>query len=101
MRTLAAVMLRRLINTGIDENWANLGDDKKNALKQELLVAVQHESDSNMRKKITDVIAELARFLIEDQTDGQNLWPEVLTFLFEMSSSANIAMKECALNLFT
>jgi hypothetical protein len=41
-----------------------LSEDKKSALKQELLVAVQHESDSNIRKKISDVIAELARFLI-------------------------------------
>ncbi len=94
-------MLRRLINTGVDENWANLGDEKKNALKRELLVAVQQENDPNVRKKITDVIAELARFLIEDQEGGQNQWPEVLTFLFELSSSTNIIMKECALNIFT
>jgi hypothetical protein len=101
MRTLAAVMLRRLINTGVDENWANLPDENKNGLKRELIVAVQHESDSTMRKKITDIIAELARFLIEEQPDGHNQWPEVLTFLFELSSSTNNAMKECALNLFT
>jgi len=63
-RTLSLVLLRRLISTSIEEHWNSLSEDKKSALKQELLVAVQHESDSNIRKKISDVIAELARFLI-------------------------------------
>jgi len=33
--------------------------------------------------------------------DGTNRWPEVLTFLFEMSSSPNVALRESALNIFT
>lgn len=98
-RTLSLVLLRRLISTSIEEHWNSLSEDKKNALKQELLVSVQHESDSNIRKKISDVIAELARFLID--SNGTNQWPEVLTFLFELSSSTNIILKECALNIFT
>jgi hypothetical protein len=39
-------------------------------------------------------------FLNLDGT-GSNQWPEVLTFLFELSSSTNIILKECALNIFT
>lgn len=98
-RTLALVMLRRLISTSVDENWANLNEQIKTTLKSELLTSVQQETDQSIRKKITDVIAELARFLIDD--DGTNRWPEVLQFLFELSNSQDINLKESALNIFT
>ena len=92
-------MLRRIISTSVEENWATLNEQIKVTLKAELLSAVQQEEDSGIRRKITDVIAELARFLIDE--DGTNRWPEVLTFLFEMTSSQNILLKESALNIFT
>jgi hypothetical protein len=57
-------MLRRLISTSVEENWNSLDEQIKNTLKAELLLAVQQENDQSIRKKITDVIAELARFLI-------------------------------------
>ena len=98
-RTLALVMLRRLISTSVEENWSGLSDDIKNTLKVELLAAVQQEQENSIRKKITDVIAELARFLIDEE--GTNRWPEVLTFLFEMSSSPNVMLREASLNIFT
>lgn len=63
-RTLALVMLRRLISTSVEENWSALDEQVKQTLKHELLTAVQAETDQSIRKKITDVIAELARFLI-------------------------------------
>jgi len=68
-------------------------------LKSELLTSIQREADNSVRKKITDVVAELARFLIDE--DGNNKWPEVLTFLFELSSSSNVFLRESALNIFT
>jgi hypothetical protein len=98
-KTLGLVMLRRLISTSIDENWEQLNDQIKNTLKVELLTACQHETDNSIRKKVTDVIAELARFLIDE--DETNRWPEVLQFLFEMSSSADVNLREASLNIFT
>lgn len=98
-RTLALVMLRRLISTSVEENWSGLSDTLKTTLKAELLAAVQQEQENSIRKKITDVIAELARFLIDEE--GTNRWPEVLTFLFEMSSSPNVMLREASLNIFT
>ena len=92
-------MLRRLISTSVEENWSTLDEQIKSTLKVELLNAVQQDSDQSIRKKITDVIAELARFLIDE--DGTNKWPEVLTFLFQLSSSNNVFLKESALNIFT
>jgi hypothetical protein len=51
-----------------------------------------------VRKKLADLVAEVARNLIDD--DGNNLWPEFLTFLFELASSPNHEMKEAALRMF-
>ncbi|RNA44474.1 Importin-5, partial [Brachionus plicatilis] len=93
------VMLRRLISTSVDENWSGLNEQVCSTLKSELLSAVQQEADQSIRKKITDVIAELARFLIDES--GSNKWPEVLQFLFELSSSSDANLKESALNIFT
>jgi len=98
-KTLGLVMLRRLISTSIDENWEQLNDQIKNTLKVELLTACQQETDNSIRKKVTDVIAELARFLIDE--DETNRWPEVLQFLFEMSSSPDVNLREASLNIFT
>ena len=117
-------MLRRLISTSVEENWSGLDEQIKVTVKVELLAAVQQEEDHSIRKKITDVIAELARFLIGmvalsvqccccccyvlnivawmiADEEGVNKWPEVLTFLFELSSSPNVYLREAALNIFT
>lgn len=51
-----------------------------------------------MRKKLCDIIGELAHNMIDDE--GNNKWPEFLQFLFESASSQNIAHKEIALTLF-
>jgi hypothetical protein len=95
-RTLALVRLRRLIA----ENWSSRSEAIKTTLKAELLTAVQQEQENSLRKKITDVVAELARFLI-DHLIGTSRWPELLTFLFEMSSSPNVVLREASLNIFT
>jgi hypothetical protein len=57
-------MLRRLISTSVEENWTGISEEIKNTLKIELINAVQQETDHSIRKKVTDTIAELARFLI-------------------------------------
>lgn len=67
-------------------------------VRAQLLASVQQEEDSGMRKKLCDIIGELAHNMIDDE--GNNKWPEFLQFLFESASSQNIAHKEIALTLF-
>lgn len=57
-------MLRRLISTSMEDNWEKLPLETKSLLKQDLLSSIPREADSSVRKKISDVIAELSRFLI-------------------------------------
>ena len=59
---------------------------------------MQNEPDKNVRRKVADLAAEVARNLTDD--DGNNLWPDFLKFLFTMASSPSSDAKEVALHMF-
>lgn len=61
---MAAVLLRRLLSSAFDEVYPTLPTDVQTAIKSELLMIIQMETQSSMRKKICDIAAELARNLI-------------------------------------
>ncbi|GAB1299187.1 Importin-5 [Apodemus speciosus] len=63
-RQMAAVLLRRLLSSAFDEVYPALPSDVQTAIKSELLMIIQMETQSSMRKKICDIAAELARNLI-------------------------------------
>ncbi|KAM9198032.1 LOW QUALITY PROTEIN: importin-5-like [Dugong dugon] len=97
-RQMAAVLLRRLLSSSFDEVYPTLPSDVQTAIKGELLMIIQMETQSSMRKKICDIAAELARNLIDE--DGNNQWPEGLKFLFYSVSSQNVGLREAALHIF-
>nr|XP_033804302.1 importin-5 [Geotrypetes seraphini] len=97
-RQMAAVLLRRLLSSSFEEVYPSLPLNIQTAIKTELLLAIQVENQTNMRKKICDIAAELARNLIDD--DGNNQWPEALKFLFDSVSSQNVGLREAALHIF-
>uniref|UniRef100_A0A663EW81 Importin 5 n=1 Tax=Aquila chrysaetos chrysaetos TaxID=223781 RepID=A0A663EW81_AQUCH len=78
-RQMAAVLLRRLLSSAFEEVYPALSPDDQTSIKSGLLLIIQLETQSSMRKKICDIVAELARNLIDE--DGNNQWPEVLKFL--------------------
>uniref|UniRef100_H3B692 Importin-5 n=1 Tax=Latimeria chalumnae TaxID=7897 RepID=H3B692_LATCH len=98
VRQMAAVLLRRLLSSTFDEIYPALPPDAQNAIKSEILLSIQMETSPNMRKKICDIAAELARNLIDD--DGNIQWQEVLKFLFDSVSSQNVVLREAALHIF-
>uniref|UniRef100_A0A8C3TI54 TOG domain-containing protein n=1 Tax=Chelydra serpentina TaxID=8475 RepID=A0A8C3TI54_CHESE len=95
---MAAVLLRRLLSSAFEEVYPALSPDVQTAIKSELLLIIQMETQSSMRKKICDIVAELARNLIDE--DGNNQWPEGLKFLFDSVSSQNVGLREAALHIF-
>uniref|UniRef100_S4RV35 Karyopherin (importin) beta 3 n=1 Tax=Petromyzon marinus TaxID=7757 RepID=S4RV35_PETMA len=98
-RQMAAVLARRLLSSSFEEVHPALPPELQLALRQQLLLGAQDASLSpNLRAKISDIIAELARNLIDD--DGNNQWPEVLKFLFDCVSSQNPLLREAALHIF-
>ncbi|XP_054270328.1 importin-5 isoform X2 [Macrosteles quadrilineatus] len=98
-RTMAAVLLRRLFTAEFSEFYASLTPEGQQQLKERLLLAVQSEQLDAIRRKICDVVAEVARNLLDD--DGNNLWPEFLQFLFQCANGQSPQLKEAALRMFT
>jgi len=97
-RSLAAVMLRRLFSNEFEEFFGKLPEEQKTLLKGQIITCVQNEPDKNVRRKVADLAAEVARNLTDD--DGNNLWPDFLKFLFTMASSPSSDAKEVALHMF-
>lgn len=64
-------------------------------LEYELLATVQTETQVGMRRKICEVVSELARQLLDEE--GINIWPDFLLFLFESASNGTLEIKESAL----
>ncbi|XP_057215943.1 importin-5-like [Triplophysa rosa] len=95
---MAAVLLRRLLSSSFEEVYPSMTLDIQTAVKTELLAGIQSETSSNIRKKISDIAAELSRNLIDD--DGNNQWPEILKFLFDSVNSQDVCQREAALHIF-
>lgn len=64
VKQMAAVLLRRLLSSSFEEVYPSLTIDMQTAIKTELLTGIQSDSSSNIRKKVCDIAAELARNLI-------------------------------------
>nr|CAG4643007.1 EOG090X00U8 [Ilyocryptus agilis] len=95
---MAAVLLRRVISNEFDDFYGKLSPENQVHLKNELLATIQSETQTGMRRKICEVVSELARQLLDE--DGNNLWPEFLRFLFESASNGTPELKESALQMF-
>ncbi|XP_071084426.1 importin-5-like [Haliotis cracherodii] len=98
-RSLANVLLRRLFTSNFEEFWPQVTEDLKNAIKKEMLLAVQEELTPPVRKKVCDALAELARNMIDEENNM--LWPDFLKFLFECANSQDPGLRESALHIFT
>ncbi|GAB0100009.1 importin-5 [Sergentomyia squamirostris] len=97
-RLMAAVVLRRLFSSEFQEFYPLLPPDCQAQLKQQIVALVQQDESPNMRRKICEVAAEVARNLMDD--DGNNQWPEFLNFLFQCASTPNSTLHESALQIF-
>lgn len=67
-------------------------------MKQQVLVLLRLEVSSHLKRKICEVVAEVARNLIDD--DGNNQWPEVLQLLFHCANAPDVQLQESALRIF-
>ena len=61
---MSAVLLRRLLSNSFEEVWPLIQPPLQEAIKQELMLAVQEELTPPVRRKVCDVVAELARNMI-------------------------------------
>ena len=99
IRTLAAVLLRRVFVNEYSLFEKQASPELNLQTKSSLLNLVQSEQLSIVRRKVCDAIAELAR--CSQDKDGNNLWPEVLPFLFELGRSEKSELREAALHIIS
>lgn len=95
---MAAVLLRRIF---IQLEYKDLVQDLPHELisncQIELLNAVQMETNSGIRRKICDAVAELARSCLD--ADNLNHWHELLKFLFQCCDKGQAELYTSALHI--
>ncbi|XP_052214366.1 importin-5-like isoform X7 [Dreissena polymorpha] len=99
IRTLAAVLLRRLFTNDFSEWWPKLPPEIQEGLKKELMNAIQEELTPPVKRKICDAAAELSRNLIDD--DNAQQWTDFLKFMFDCANNEDPSLKESALHIFS
>ncbi|CAB3220948.1 unnamed protein product [Arctia plantaginis] len=98
-RQTAAVLLRRLFSAEFFEFFPKLPFDQQAALREQLLLTLQLDVSQQLRRKICDVVSELARNHIDD--DGVNQWPEFLQFMFNCAGAMDPNIQEAGIRMFT
>ncbi|XP_038209407.1 importin-5 [Zerene cesonia] len=98
-RQTAAVLLRRLLSAEFFEFFPKLPFEQQAMLREQLLITLQMDVSQQLRRKICDVVSELARNHIDD--DGVNQWPEFLQFMFNCANAQDANIKEAGIRMFT
>lgn len=96
LKTMAAILCRRLLSN-MEDLMTVVPVDAQEMCKTELLKLLHCEPDDNMRKKVCDCVAELAKRYLDEESNNQ--WPDVLKFLYECCNSGEDRLKECALHI--
>ncbi|KAI9861517.1 MAG: hypothetical protein M1824_002409 [Vezdaea acicularis] len=104
MRSFSAVLFRRIatktrkdpVKNESKDTFLTLQQLQKLAIREKLLESLGHESVSQVRHKIGDAVAEVAR----QYTDEGEQWPELLGALFNASQSPDASQREGAFRIF-
>ncbi|KAL9615493.1 MAG: hypothetical protein Q9167_000006 [Letrouitia subvulpina] len=104
-RSFAAVLFRRVAtksrklpsSEGPKELFLTLQQPQKLAIRERLLECLQRETLKEVRHKVGDAVAEIAR----QYTDDNQSWPELLQVLFIASQSQDAGQREAAFRIFT
>lgn len=75
-RQISAVLLRRVFSNDFLDFYPKLPPESQVQLKEQVLLAIQQVKSELLRHKVCEVVAEVARNLIDDE--GNNQWPEFL-----------------------
>ncbi|OJJ47503.1 hypothetical protein ASPZODRAFT_150998 [Penicilliopsis zonata CBS 506.65] len=104
-RSFAAVLFRKIasrtkkdpVTNETKELFSLLNAEQRLIIRQKLVTCLTGESLTDVRKKIGDAVAEIAR----QYTDGGDQWPELLGILFQASHSPESGLREAAFRIFS
>jgi len=92
VRQVSCVYLRKIIR----KLWPNLNADQQNTTKNLLLQRFKEEPVTLVKKNIAEVIGSLGSILIPNKE-----WNDLFQFIFQATSSENLAEKELAMILLS
>ncbi|VDN39961.1 unnamed protein product [Gongylonema pulchrum] len=98
VRSLCLVLLRRIIASKWDELWPSWTKENQQQFCEQILKSTTEEQTAVLRKRLTDVIAEVARCTLDSETGRQN-WPGVIQFLVLCTSSESAVLRETGMIL--
>ncbi|GES60696.1 importin beta-3 subunit [Aspergillus terreus] len=104
-RTFSAVLFRRIatktrkdpVTNEAKELFSTLSGEQRLVIREKLVTCLTSESTTDVRKKIGDAVAEIAR----QYTDNGDQWPELLGVLFQASQSPDAGLREAAYRIFS
>ncbi|KAJ5328221.1 hypothetical protein N7541_001641 [Penicillium brevicompactum] len=104
-RAFAAVLFRRIATKtrkdpasgDAKEVFSSLPNEQRVAIREKLVACLSSETVNDVRRKIGDALAEVAR----QYTDNGEQWPELLGVLFQASQSPDSGLRETAYRVFT
>ncbi|VDN02262.1 unnamed protein product [Thelazia callipaeda] len=99
VRSLSLVLMRRLLYNKWSELSSAWSKENREQFCDQLLKLATEEQNHVLRKRVIDVIAELARSTIDSETGIQN-WSGVIQFLELCASSNNATLRETGMILF-
>uniref|UniRef100_A0A914HGN0 TOG domain-containing protein n=1 Tax=Globodera rostochiensis TaxID=31243 RepID=A0A914HGN0_GLORO len=96
-RSLSLVLLRRLLSLSYEEFFMET-QIQKDQFHTEFIRCMNVETQPVLRKRLTDLLAELARNSIDDKS-GKQTWAGVMQFLDMCATSDNAAFREAGMSL--
>ncbi|CAG8304434.1 unnamed protein product [Penicillium salamii] len=104
-RAFSAVLFRRIATKtrkdpasgDAKEIFSSLPIEQRVAIREKIVACLSSESVNDVRKKVGDALAEVAR----QYTDNGEQWPELLGVLFQASQSPESGLRETAYRVFT
>jgi hypothetical protein len=98
-RSFCLILLRRILTASWAEVMQEWDANVQSQFKADLLMQVQSTNDKVLRRRLADVIAEVARYSL-DEDSGEQLWPEVYQFVPIAAMSDDAQMKIVAMTIF-
>ncbi|KAL4990501.1 armadillo-type protein [Aspergillus falconensis] len=104
-RSFSAVLFRRIatktrkdpVTNEAKELFSTLAREQRLVIRQKLVTCLTSESANDVRRKIGDAVAEIAR----QYTDNGDQWPELLGILFQASQSPDAGLREASFRIFS
>ncbi|CAD5235672.1 unnamed protein product [Bursaphelenchus xylophilus] len=98
VRSMALVLFRRLLSADYNELWHAVGEQAKPEFLQQFITFITQEDTPVLRKRLTDIVAEISRNTINEDTAKQE-WTGVMQLIEHCATSDRPELREVGMQL--